>query len=422
MLTKLWQILKIRDLRNKILFILGILVVARIFANVPIAGVNLLKLKAFFASNQAFGLLNMVTGGAMSNFSIALLGLGPYITAIIILQLLAMIFPALERLYREEGEAGQQKFNQYARILTVPLAMVQGIGMIALLKHQGIMITTDRLLLVVDIALITAGAIFLMWLGELISEKGIGNGVSILILAGIVARYPIQLRETILTFNRLKIFSYLSFIIVAVLVIVGIILITEARRNIPISYSKRIRGNRIYGGVSTYLPLSVNPGGVIPIIFAISIILFPGTIGSFMAASHYHWVSQVGNFLKDFFVTNQFAYISFYFFLVFIFTYFYTMVIFDPKNVAENLQKMGGFIPGIRPGQPTAKYIAYSLNRILFVGAVSLGLVAILPNIVRGITGVTTFVLGGTSLLIVVAVILEIIDQIKSQLSIREYK
>ena len=419
---KLWQIFKIKDLRNKILFVLSILVVARIFANIPIAGVNLLKLKEFFASNQAFGLLNMVTGGAMSNFSIAMLGLGPYITAIIILQLLAMIFPALERLYKEEGEAGQQKFNQYARILTVPLAIVQGIGMIALLKHQGIMMTNSKMIIIADITLITAGAIFLMWLGELISEKGIGNGVSILILAGIVSRYPIQLRETILTFNSLKVFSYLAFIIIAFITIIGIILITEARRNIPISYSKRVRGNRVYGGVSTYLPLSINPGGVIPIIFAISILLFPGTIGSFMATSHTHWVSQTGVFLKNIFLTNQIAYITLYFFLVFIFTYFYTMVIFDPKQVAENLQKMGGFIPGIRPGQPTASFIGHSLNRILFVGATSLALVAILPNIVRQFTGITTFVLGGTGLLIVVAVILEVIEQIKSQLSMREYE
>ena len=419
---KLWQIFKIKDLRNKILFVLSILVVARIFANIPIAGVNLLKLKEFFASNQAFGLLNMVTGGAMSNFSIAMLGLGPYITAIIILQLLAMIFPALERLYKEEGEAGQQKFNQYARILTVPLAIIQGIGMIALLRHQGIMMTSSKIAMIADITLITAGAVFLMWLGELISEKGIGNGVSILILAGIVSRYPIQLRETILTFNSLKVFSYLAFIIIAFITIIGIILITEARRNIPISYSKRVRGNRVYGGVSTYLPLSINPGGVIPIIFAISILLFPGTIGSFMATSHTHWVSQTGVFLKNIFLTNQIAYITLYFFLVFIFTYFYTMVIFDPKQVAENLQKMGGFIPGIRPGQPTASFIGHSLNRILFVGATSLALVAILPNIVRQFTGITTFVLGGTGLLIVVAVILEVIEQIKSQLSMREYE
>ncbi len=422
MIEKLWQIFKIKDLRNKILFVLSILVVARIFANVPVVGVNLLKLKEFFASNQAFGLLNMVTGGAMSNFSIAMLGLGPYITAIIILQLLAMIFPALERLYKEEGEAGQQKFNQYARILTVPLAIVQGVGMIALLKHQGIMMTSSKIAMIADIALITAGAVFLMWLGELISEKGIGNGVSILILAGIVSRYPIQLRETIATFNSLKIFSYLAFVVIAFITVVGIILITEARRNIPISYSKRVRGNRVYGGVSTHLPLSINPGGVIPIIFAISILLFPGTIGSFMAASHTHWVSQIGSFLKNVFLTNQTAYIIFYFFLVFIFTYFYTMVIFDPKKVAENLQKMGGFIPGIRPGQPTANFIGHSLNRILFVGATSLGLIAILPNIVRQFTGITTFVLGGTSLLIVVAVVLEVIEQIKSQLSMREYE
>ena len=421
MWQKLTQIFRIKELRNKILFVLAIFVVFRLIANIPVPGINTERLKDFFEGNQLFGLLSMFTGGAMSNLSIAMLGLGPYITATIIMQLLTMIFPKLEALYKEEGEAGRQKFNQYSRILTVPLAVLQSYGMIMILKSQQIIGALSIFQLATTIIVITAGSLFLMWLGELISEKGIGNGVSLLIFAGIVASFPTNFRQTMVNFDSSKISSYVGFLIIALIVIVGVVIITEGRRNIPISYAKRIRGNRVYGGVSTYLPLNINPAGVIPIIFALSIMLFPGMIGSFFANSQIHWVAVAARFLRDMFQSSGLIYSGIYFVLVLMFTYFYTAVTFDPKNVSQNLQKMGGFVPGIRPGEPTASFLNFILNRVLLVGAIFLGLIAVAPTLVQGATGVTTFAVGGTSVLIVVSVVLETIRQIESQLTMREY-
>lgn len=422
MWQKILQIFKVPELRNKILFVLGAFVAFRIVANIPVPGIDVLKLRAFFEGNQLFGLLNLFTGGAMSNFSIAMLGLGPYITALIIMQLLTMIFPRLEQLYKEEGEAGRQKFNQYARLLTIPLSALQSFAMIRILQGQQILAVFSPFQIGLTILVITAGTVFLMWIGELISEKGIGNGVSLLIFAGIVAGYPSSFRQTLTTWDPTKIPSYLGFVAIAILVIVGVVIITEGRRNIPVSYAKRIRGNRMYGGVSTYLPMNVNPAGVIPIIFALSIMLFPGMIGNFFANSQTHWLATGARFLRDMFSRGQLVYSMVYFVLVLLFTYFYTAVTFDPKNISENLQKMGGFVPGIRPGKPTTDFLNFILNRVLLVGAISLGLIAIAPNVVQGITGVTTFAVGGTSILIVVSVVLETIRQIDSQLTMREYE
>jgi len=401
---------------------LGAFLVFRIIANIPVPGIDISKLRSFFEGNQLFGLLNLFTGGAMSNFSVAMLGLGPYITALIIMQLLTMIFPGLEQLYKEEGEAGRQKFNQYARLATVPLAALQSYAMIGILRNQQVIGFLSTFQLFTTILVITAGTVFLMWIGELISEKGIGNGVSLLIFAGIVARFPSSFRQTLTTWDPTKIPSYLGFVVIGLLVIVGVVIITEGRRNIPVSYAKRIRGNRMYGGVSTYLPMNVNPAGVIPIIFALSIMLFPGMIGNFFANASTPWIAHIARFLRDVFTQGQFIYSIVYFVLVLLFTYFYTAVTFDPKNIAENLQKMGGFIPGIRPGKPTSDFLNFILNRVLLVGAIFLGVIAIAPNIVQGATGVTTFAVGGTSILIVVAVVLETIRQIDSQLTMREYE
>jgi preprotein translocase subunit SecY len=419
---KILQIFKIPELRNKILFVLGAFVAFRIIANIPVPGIDISKLRSFFEGNQLFGLLNLFTGGAMSNFSVAMLGLGPYITALIIMQLLTMIFPGLEQLYKEEGEAGRQKFNQYARLATVPLAALQSYAMIGILRNQQVIGFLSPFQLFTTILVITAGTVFLMWIGELISEKGIGNGVSLLIFAGIVARFPSSFRQTLTTWDPTKIPSYLGFVVIGLLVIVGVVIITEGRRNIPVSYAKRIRGNRMYGGVSTYLPMNVNPAGVIPIIFALSIMLFPGMIGNFFANASTPWIAHIAIFLRDVFTRGQLIYSIVYFVLVLLFTYFYTAVTFDPKNIAENLQKMGGFIPGIRPGKPTTDFLNFILNRVLLVGAIFLGVIAIAPNIVQGATGVTTFTVGGTSILIVVAVVLETIRQIDSQLTMREYE
>src|SRR3989339_683816 len=279
---KITQIFKVRELRNKILFVLAVFILFRLVANIPVPGIDAIRLKSFFEGNQLFGLMNMFTGGAMSNLSIAMLGMGPYITAVIIMQLLTMIFPQLEKMYKEEGEAGRQKFNQYGRIATVPLALLQGYAMLNLFQRQGIIDAMSGQLMVMSLITITAGTVLLMWLGELITEKGIGNGVSLLIFAGIIADVPNNLRQLLLTWDPAKIPAYLLFFGMAILIIAGVVLINEGRRNIPVSYAKRVRGAKMYGGVSTYLPLNINPAGVIPIIFALSLMLFPGMISNFL--------------------------------------------------------------------------------------------------------------------------------------------
>ncbi len=422
-LDKVIQIFKIRDLRKKILFILMIFVIFRIAANIPVPSIDTERLSQFFANNQLFGLLNIFTGGAMSNLSIIMLGLGPFITATIIMQLLTMIFPKLEALYKEEGEQGKQKFNQYSRMLTVPLAAMQGYAMLTLLSRQGVLGSLSAMEWITSICVVTAGAVFLMWLGELISEKGIGNGVSLLIFAGIVSRVPLSIRELVATYDPSKIPTYIAFFIVALIIIAGVVVVTEGRRNIPVSYAKRVRGHRVYGGVSTYLPLNVNPAGVIPIIFALSIMLFPGMVANFLGGSDISWVASASQFIGGLF-ENQWFYGIAYFTLVVLFTYFYTAVTFDPKNVANNLQKMGGFIPGIRPGKPTSDFLYFILNRVLLFGAIFLGTIAVLPSIIQGSTGITafSFAIGGTALLIVVSVVLETLRQINSQLTMRDYE
>jgi len=423
--NRIIQIFKLPDLRNKILFVLGIFAIFRIMANIPIPGINAENLKNFFGQFQMFGLLNMFTGGALDNLSVVMLGLGPYITAVIIFQLLTMIFPQLEKMYKEEGEAGRQKFNQYCRIATIPLAALQGYGMLTLFQRQGVIGGLSPTLLFTSILTIVAGALFLMWLGELISEKGVGNGVSLLIFAGIIADFPNSIRQMILqtqTAGAARIPSLALFFVMALVIIAGVVLVNESRRNIPVSYAKRVRGMRLYGGVSTYLPLNINPAGVIPIIFALSIMLFPTMIANFLGGAG----GQVGAIAKSIgnFFENSLAYGVIYFLLVVLFTYFYTAVTFDPKAISTNLQKMGGFIPGIRPGESTAHFMYYILNRVLLIGALFLGTIAVMPSIVQVVTQVQQFrfLIGGTSLLIVVSVVLETVRQINAQLQMREYE
>jgi len=418
---KISFLFKNKELRTKFLFVIFLFIVFRIAANIPIPGIGTENLKQMFEQNQAFGLMNIFTGGAMSNFSVVMLGLGPYITATIILQLLTMIFPALERLYKEEGEAGRQKFNQYSRLLAIPLAAFEAYGMLIVFKNQGMITGLSLPILIASILTITAGSMFLMWIGEIISEQGMGNGISLLIFAGIVATLPLNIFQTFAVWSVTQIPSYILFIALSIIIISGVVVITEARRNIPVSYAKRMRGMKMYGGVSTFLPLSVNPAGVIPIIFAMSILLFPTMIATYFGT----YAGVVGNIATTIgnLFNNAWIHGVLYFALVVLFTYFYTAVTFDPKAIAENLQRMGGFIPGVRPGKPTADFMKHILNRVLFTGAMFLGLIAVLPTIVAGITGVTgfTFLVGGTSLLIVVSVVLETVRQINSQLQMREY-
>jgi preprotein translocase subunit SecY len=413
---------QIKSIRNRILFVVAMLCVFRFAAHIPLPGVDVNALKNFFANNQLLGMLNLLSGGAMSNFSIITLGLGPYITASIIIQLLTMIIPSLGEL-AQEGQRGQQKINQYTNFVTIPLAILQSYGMIRLLQSGGTSLIGELkgLSLITAISTMTAGTMFLVWLGELITEKRIGNGVSLLILAGIVERLPISLQQSILTFTSSQIITYIVFILVAILTIVGVVYLTEGERNIPISYARRIRGNRMYGGTDTYLPLRVNPVGMIPIIFAMAIVLIPGFIGQFLSRAASPIIANFGQGLANLF-QNQIIYGLVYFALVFAFTYFYTSIVFHPDQISENLQRSGGFIPGIRPGEPTTKYLHSTLQHILLFGALSLGIIAVLPIIVQGIFHITAFTVGGASVLIVVSVILETMEQIKSQIAVYEYE
>ena len=420
-LQKLKLIFKDPDLRKKILFVLAMLAIFRIGAAIPIPGVDLLKLRSFLEGNQFFGLLNIFSGGALSNLSIVMMGVGPYITATIIMQLLTMIFPRLKEMYQEEGEIGRQKFNQYSRILTVPLAMVQGYALLAMLEKQGVLGNLDFFSRFTNMVIVMAGSVLLMWIGELITEYGIGNGVSLLIFAGIVAAIPTTIQQTLFTFDPSQIPMILGFIVAGFLIVAGVVIVTEGERPVPISYAKRIRGMRVYGGVSTYLPLRVNQAGVIPIIFALSILLFPQMLASLLAGIQNPAIQSLAKTVV-LAMNNPWVYASLYFILVFAFTYFYTAVTFDPEAISSNLQKSGAFIPGIRPGRPTAEYLSKTITRITLVGAVFLGLIAVLPLAMRAITGFVSLTIGGTALLIVVSVVLETIKQIQAQVVMREYE
>jgi len=408
------------SLRKKILFVFGALIVFRLLSAIPIPGIDTVELNRFLANNQFFGILNIFSGGGLSNLSIIMLGVGPYITGSIIMQLLTIMVPALKKMYSEEGEAGKKKFTQYSRLLTVPLAAIQGFSLLAILESQKILVNLTVFNRITNLIIVIAGALFIMWIGELMTEFGIGNGVSLLIFAGIVSRLPAEISQLLFTFDVSQIPLFIMFIVVGVIVIAGVVVVTEAERPIPVTYAKRVRGMKMYGGGSTYLPLRVNQAGVIPIIFALSILLFPQMIGNFLASSTNTIVSKISHVLVSFSQTSL-LYGILYFVLVFLFTYFYTAVTFDPESLSTNLQKNGAFIPGIRPGASTSVYISKVLNRVTMVGAVFLGIIAVLPLIMRAATGITALALGGTALLIVVSVVLDLIKKIDAQISMGEY-
>ena len=422
MLNKFQQLWRAKDVRNNIVYVLVLLIIFRIAAHIPVPGVNVGDLTEIFKQNQVLGLLNMFSGGGMSNFSIVMLGVGPYITSSIIFQLLTMIVPKLEALSKE-GEYGRGKINQYTRLLTIPLALIQGYGFINLLSRQtggAILSNMTNYQLIATLITITAGTTFLMWLGELITEKKIGNGISLLIFAGIIAGLPQSFGNTLIAFDSTQVLNLIVFIILGLVTITGIIYITEGQRNIPISYARHVVGQKATKGVNTFLPLRVNQAGVIPIIFAISVILFPPMVAQFFSSSSVIWIRDFSQWTINIF-QNQTFYGIFYFLAVVLFTYFYTSVIFHPEQIAENLQKQGGFIPGIRPGRFTAEYLSSVSVRILLAGALFLGIIAILPIIVGPMTGIQTISLGGTSLLIVVSVVIETVKQIDAQLVMRDY-
>ena len=420
-MPKFLQIFKIPDLRKKVIMVLLLLVAFRVLAAVPIPGIDAARLQQFFASSQLFGLLNIFSGGGLQNLSIVMLGVGPYITASIILQLLTIIFPRLKKAYYEEGAEGRAKFNRYSRYLTVPLAVLQSYSFLNLLIARGAIERMSFISTLSNVAVITAGSVLLMWIGELISEYKIGNGISLLILAGIVSGLPQQISANLLNYNPDVLPTYIAFAVLTVIVIAGVVFINEGERKIPVSYAKQIRGNKMYGGVSSYLPLRVNQAGVIPIIFAISILLFPQFFAQAIALVSPGLSLSVNSFVTKFF-GNLIFYSIAYFVLVVIFTFFYTAITFDPEEISKNLQRSGGFIPGIRPGGNTSEFVSKIVYRITLFGAIFLGLIAILPNLTQIVTGIQSLSIGGTALLIVVAVALEIMKQLESQLIIREYE
>jgi preprotein translocase subunit SecY len=408
------------QLRNRLLFVLGALAVFRVLAAIPIPGIDAAQLAAFFNQNQFANLLNLFSGGGLSNLSIVMLGVGPYITASIIMQLLTLMIPSLKALYQEEGEAGRKRFSQYSRLLTLPVALVQGVSFLLILQRELVLPSLGAFTFVTNLLMIVAGSILLMWIGELISEYGLGNGVSILIFAGIVARLPRDFSQLLFSFDPSQLPVYIAFAVAAVAVVAAVVFITEAERPVPVTYAKRVRGMKFFGGQSTYLPLRLNQAGVIPIIFALSLLLIPQMFASFFQTSSHLWLANLSHAILGG-LQNLTIYGALYFIFVFFFTYFYTAVTFDPHMIAENLQKNGAFIPGVRPGGSTQEYLGRVITRITFVGAAFLGIIAVLPIVMQSLTGITSLALGGTALLIVVQVILDLARRIDAQISIREY-
>ncbi len=428
MLEAAFNAFRIADLRRKILFTVGILIIFRFIATIPVPGVDRAALDDLLDNNQLLGMLNLFSGSTLSNFSILAMGVYPYITASIIMQLLTPIVPRLNEL-SQEGQQGRNKINKYTHYITVPIAFLQAYGQCILMQQSGVLSnfglfdgdTWFRSLAI--LLTLVAGTILLVWLGELITENGIGNGVSIIIFGGIVASLPGTVGNLIYGGTTTQnITGTLAFVFIGLVTIVGIVLINEGQRRIPVHHAKRVRRGRMYGGGSTFIPLKVNSAGMIPLIFAVSIMVFPGTIANFMTGSERAWVRNLAEDMRRFFDANTLQYQIVYFFMVVAFTYFYTMVVFQQQSIAENLQRQGAFIPGIRPGANTNRYLTGVVTRITLVGALALGVVAILPYIAAKITGVQTLFLGATSLLIVVGVAIDTMRQLEAQLMMRNYE
>ncbi len=424
-MNKLSLIWKTKDLRNKILIVFGLLLLTRVLAHIPIAGIDSSGLKNFFQQSQFFNLLDVFSGGGLTNFSIAMLGVGPYITASIIMQLLTIVVPSLTEMQKEGGEAGRAKINQYTRYLAIILAPLQAFGTIRLLQSQGgaaILGNFSPFVWFTVLLSVTAGTMLLMWIGEIMSEFDIGNGVSLIIFAGIVARIPANFGFLKSWYDPSKLPIVLAFIAMILIVIAGVVLVTEAQRNIPIAYAKRVRGNKLFGGVNTHLPLRLNQAGVIPIIFAISVMLFPAMIAQFFVNAKSPALAGLAEKTIAIFNSQGLYYGIAYFILVMAFTYFYTAIVFNPQEIAENVQRNGGFVPGLRPGTQTADFLSMVLNRITLAGAFFLALIAILPLIMQNYTGTTALTFGGTGLLIVVSVVIEVIKKIEAHLTMHDYE
>ena len=410
-----------KGLRNRILFVTFILVITRVLSSIPIPEIDASALQSLLSQNGFLGLLNILSGGGIASFSIVMLGVGPYITASIIMQLSTVLSPRLKEMYQEEGDAGRRRFVQYGRLISLPLALLQGFALLTLLVRQNVIPAMTPIDMMTNLIIITGGTMLMMWLGEQINERGIGNGVSLIIFAGIVAVLPTKLAQYFQTFDPSQIPTLAGLLILILVVVSGIVFVTEAERPVPVTYARQTKMGQANGlGAATYLPLRLNQAGVVPIIFAISILIFPQLAAQLFSTSGNITLQSIARTLNEL-VANQWIYGTVYFLLVFAFTYFYTAVTFDPEKTAENLQKNGAFIPGYRPGNATAQHIGYILSRVTFFGAFFLGVVAVLPVIVQALTGLTAIQVGGTSLLIAVSVILDVIKKIDAQLSMKEY-
>jgi preprotein translocase subunit SecY len=417
---KFKTVLTEKTIRNRILFVIAIFFVFRFLAVIPVPGVDPLRLAQFLSGNQFLGLFNVLSGGGLSTFSIVMLGVSPYITASIIMQLLAMMIPSMKEMIQENGEMGRKKFNQITRLITVPIAALQAFSFMKYLQTQGVLDVMPLNATILNIVIIVAGSMLLLWLAELINEFGIGNGTSMIIMAGIVAQIPTTVSQFLFTFTMDQLPTVLLFFAIGLLVIAGVVYIYEAERPVQVTYARQVRGVRALGGNESYLPLRLTQAGVIPIIFASSLLLFPQFLSGMFLASSSSTLQSVGQAFQ-YFLQNTWLYGSVYFLLTVMFTYFYTAVTFDPKQIADNLQKNGAFVPGIRPGDATNSYLASVVTRITLVGSLFLGVVAVLPLIVRSATGVTAFAVGGTSLLITVSVVIDLIRRIDAQVAMHEY-
>lgn len=423
MLSFIRKIFNTPDLRKKILFTAFALIIYRVLAHIPVPGISVDALRKLFEGNQLLNILDLFSGGTLFNFSIIALSLNPYINASIIMQLLTMVIPKLEEM-QKEGEYGRQKINQYTRYLSLPLALVQSWGVLTLLQRSGngVILHPSLLELIAIILSMSAGTTFLMWLGEQISEYGVGNGISFLIFAGIVGRIPVKVTQTTSVFDPSNFLNILLVLAIGLLVVAGVVFINEAQRRILIQYARRVRNDSVGGSsTSTHLPLRINQAGVIPIIFAVSLVLLPGALATFFLNSPNGFLANLAHQTQDLF-NNTLFYSAFYFVLIVGFNYFYTSVVFNPVKIADEIKKYGGFIPGIRPGKYTADYLKFVLNRITLVGGFFLGLIAVLPFIIKDITNISTLALGGTGLLIVVSVVLETAKQLEALLIMRSYE
>ncbi|MGB0925260.1 MAG: preprotein translocase subunit SecY [Minisyncoccia bacterium] len=417
---KLHILLGDKSIRNSLLFTLGMLIVFRFLGTIPVPGVNPSVLQQFLSQNEFFSFLNLFSGGGLSSLSIIVLGVGPYITSSIIMQLMTTVVPKLKTLFHEEGSIGRKKFNLYSRLMTVPIALIQGFGILTLLSQQGALPELSLPGMAMNVIVITAGSMLIMWIGELITEFGVGNGVSLIIFAGIIASLPGVLSQMIVSYTPSELFNYVLYGIMVLAVVVAVVLVNEAERHVPITHAKQVRGMQTYGSAASYVPMRINQAGVMPIIFALSILLFPQMIANYFLESSTAWLASTANAV-NFVLQHNIWYPVLYFVLVFGFTYFYTAITFDPEAMSENLAKSGAFVPGVRPGDATAEYFATIATRITFFGALFLGLIAVLPMVLLSTTGNSAIAIGGTGVLIAVSVVLDLIKKLDAQIAMREY-